>query len=79
MINFVLHPSSWGRASRIQMLSRLIGYMKTHGMADTNKAVASWILSRTASRPDPSKVQETPTGHSETWDPRTHVSARRNR
>ena len=42
MINFVLHPQFVGRASRVQMLSRLIGYMKSHGAwLDTNRAVAS--------------------------------------
>ena len=31
--------------SRVQMLSRLIGYMKSHGAwLDTNRAVASWVL-----------------------------------
>lgn len=45
MINFVLHPQFVGRASRVQMLSRLIGYMKSHGAwLDTNCAVASWVL-----------------------------------
>ena len=45
MINFVLHPQFVGRASRVQMLSRLIGYMKPHGAwLDTNRAVASWVL-----------------------------------
>lgn len=45
MINFVLHPQFVGRASRVQMLSRLIGYMKSHGTwLDTNRAVASWVL-----------------------------------
>lgn len=45
MINFVLHPQFVGRASRVQMLSRLIGYMKSHGAClDTNRAVASWVL-----------------------------------
>ena len=45
MINFVLHPQFVGRASRVQMLSRLIGYMKSHGAwIDTNRAVASWVL-----------------------------------
>ena len=45
MINFVLHPQFVGRASRVQMLSRLIGYMKSHGdWLDTNRAVASWVL-----------------------------------
>ena len=45
MINFVLHPQFVGRASRVQMLSRLIGYMKSHGAwLDTNRAVASWFL-----------------------------------
>ena len=45
MINFVLHPQFVGRASRVQMLSRLIGYMKSHGAwLDTNRAVAYWVL-----------------------------------
>lgn len=45
MINFVLHPQFVGRASRVQMLSRLIGYMKSHGAwLDTNRAVTSWVL-----------------------------------
>ena len=45
MINFVLHPQFVGRASRVQMLSRLIGHMKSHGAwLDTNRAVASWVL-----------------------------------
>lgn len=45
MINFVLHPQFVGRASRVQMLSRLIGYMKSHGAwIGTNRAVASWVL-----------------------------------
>lgn len=45
MINFVLHPQFVGRASRVQMLSRLIGYMKSHGAwLDTNRAVESWVL-----------------------------------
>ena len=45
MIKFVLHPQFVGRASRVQMLSRLIGYMKSHGAwLDTNRAVASWVL-----------------------------------
>ena len=45
MINFVLHPQFVGRASRVQMLSRLIGYMKSHGAwLHTNRAVASWVL-----------------------------------
>ena len=45
MINFVLHPQFVGRASRVQMLSRLIVYMKSHGAwLDTNRAVASWVL-----------------------------------
>ena len=37
---------------------------------------SAWILEQNGFGSDPSKVQETPTGHSETWDPRTHVSAR---
>ena len=45
MINFVLHPQFVGRASRVQMLSRLIGYMKSHGAwLDTNRADAAWVL-----------------------------------
>lgn len=45
MINFVLHPQFIGRASRVQMLSRLISYMKSHGAwLDTNRAVAEWLL-----------------------------------
>ena len=45
MINFVLHPQFVGRASRVQMLSRLIGYMKSHdAWLDTNRSVASWVL-----------------------------------
>ncbi|MCD8083887.1 MAG: hypothetical protein LUE86_10355 [Clostridiales bacterium] len=45
MINFVLHPQFIGRASRVNMLSDLIGYMLAHGAwMDTNYAVASWIL-----------------------------------
>ena len=48
MINFVLHPQFVGRASRVQMLSRLIGYMKSHdAWLDTNRAVASWVLKET--------------------------------
>ena len=40
-----LHPQFVGRASRVQMLSRLIGYRKSHGAwLDTNRAVASWVL-----------------------------------
>lgn len=45
MINFVLHPQFIGRASRVQMLSRLIGYMKTHGAwLTTNRDAAAWVL-----------------------------------
>ena len=45
MINFVLHPQFIGRPSRVQMLSRLIGYMKTHGAwLTTNRDAAKWIL-----------------------------------
>lgn len=45
MINFVLHPQFIGRASRVAMLSELIGYMLAHGAwLDTNQAVASYIL-----------------------------------
>ena len=45
MINFVLHPQFIGRASRVQMLSRLIGYMKTHGAwLATNRDAAAWVL-----------------------------------
>ena len=51
MINFVLHPQFVGRASRVQMLSNLIGYMKSHGAwLDTNRAVASWILNENGFR-----------------------------
>ncbi len=45
MINFVLHPQFIGRASRVNMLSDLIGYMLSHGAwLDTNKAVAQYVL-----------------------------------
>ncbi|HJB08436.1 MAG TPA: polysaccharide deacetylase [Candidatus Enterocloster faecavium] len=45
MINFVLHPQFIGRASRVRMLSRLIGYMKTRGAwLTTNRDAAAWIL-----------------------------------
>lgn len=45
MINFVLHPQFIGRASRVHMLSDLIGYMLAHGAwLDTNYNVASYIL-----------------------------------
>ncbi|MDO5351061.1 MAG: polysaccharide deacetylase family protein, partial [Lachnospiraceae bacterium] len=45
MINFVLHPQFIGRASRVNMLSDLIGYMLAHGAwVDTNYNVASYIL-----------------------------------
>lgn len=82
MINFVLHPQFIGRASRIQMLSRLIGYMKTHGAwLDTNKAVASYLLetygySMIEANNENNKKQDTagadalPIGHSETWHPK---------
>lgn len=63
MINFVLHPQFIGRASRVQMLSRLIGYMKAHGAwMDTNKAVASYLLEQCG-------AEKLPKGHSETWHP----------
>lgn len=45
MINFVLHPQFVGRGQPRAVLSRLIGYMKSHGAwLDTNRAVASWVL-----------------------------------
>ena len=45
MINFVLHPQFIGRASRVNMLSDLIGYMMSHGAwLDTNRAVAQYVL-----------------------------------
>lgn len=45
MINFVLHPQFIGRASRVNMLSELIGYMLSHGAwIDTNRAVAEYVL-----------------------------------
>lgn len=53
MINFVLHPQFIGRASRVAMLSELIGYMLAHGAwLDTNQAVASWILKQTGPWPE---------------------------
>ena len=40
MINFVLHPQFIGRASRVNMLSELIGYMLSHGgWIDTNRGM----------------------------------------
>ncbi|OUN16356.1 polysaccharide deacetylase [Gemmiger sp. An87] len=45
MINFVLHPQFIGRASRVQMLRTLIGYMISRGAwIDTNAAVARHVL-----------------------------------
>ncbi len=45
MINFVLHPQFIGRASRVRMLSRLIGYMKNSGAwLTTNKEAAIWLI-----------------------------------
>ncbi len=45
MMNFVLHPQFMGRASRVQMLSDLIDYMRTGGAwFETNKAVAQYVL-----------------------------------
>ena len=54
MINFVLHPQFIGRASRVNMLSELIGYMLSHGAwIDTNRAVAEYVLeNRDLLRPD---------------------------
>ena len=54
MINFVLHPQFIGRASRVNMLSELIGYMLSHGAwIDTNRAVAEYVLeNRYLLRPD---------------------------
>lgn len=52
MINFVLHPQFIGRASRVNMLSDLIGYMLAHGAwMDTNYAVASYILKQKGLQP----------------------------
>lgn len=52
MINFVLHPQFIGRASRVAMLSQLIGYMLAHGAwLDTNQAVASHILKQMEMEP----------------------------
>ncbi len=52
MINFVLHPQFIGRASRINMLSDLVGYMLAHGAwMDTNYAVASYILKQKGLKP----------------------------
>lgn len=45
MINFVLHPQFIGRASRVQMLRTLIGYMISRGAwIDTNATVARHVL-----------------------------------
>lgn len=45
MINFVLHPQFIGRASRVNMLNDLIGYMLARGAwMDTNYNVASYLL-----------------------------------
>lgn len=45
MINFVLHPQFMGRASRIDMLDDLIGYMLSNGAwIDTNESVARHVL-----------------------------------
>ena len=45
MINFVLHPQFMGRASRINMLSDLIGYMLSRGAwFETNEHVAEYVL-----------------------------------
>ncbi len=45
MMNFVLHPQFIGRASRVNMLGELIGYMLSHGAwMDTNYNVADYIL-----------------------------------
>lgn len=52
MINFVLHPQFIGRASRVNMLSDLIGYMLAHGAwMDTNYQVASYILKQKGLKP----------------------------
>lgn len=52
MMNFVLHPQFIGRASRVNMLSELIGYMLAHGAwMDTNYAVASYILEQRGMKP----------------------------
>lgn len=52
MINFVLHPQFIGRASRVNMLSDLIGYMLAHGAwMDTNYNVASYILKQKGLKP----------------------------
>ena len=54
MINFVLHPQFIGRASRVNMLSELIGYMLSLGAwIDTNRAVAEYVLeNRDLLKPD---------------------------
>lgn len=53
MINFVLHPQFIGRASRVAMLSELIGYMLARGAwLDTNQAVASYILEQAHMQPE---------------------------
>ena len=45
MINFVLHPQFMGRVSRVDMLSDLIGYMKSNGAwIETNENVARYLL-----------------------------------
>lgn len=45
MINFVLHPQFIGRASRVNMLGELIGYMLARGAwITTNQEVAEYIL-----------------------------------
>lgn len=52
MMNFVLHPQFIGRASRVNMLSELIGYMLAHGAwMDTNYNVADYILKERGMKP----------------------------
>ena len=52
MMNFVLHPQFIGRASRVNMLSELIGYMLAHGAwMDTNYNVADYILKQHGMKP----------------------------
>lgn len=52
MMNFVLHPQFIGRASRVNMLSELIGYMLAHGAwMDTNAHVAEYILKERGMKP----------------------------
>lgn len=52
MMNFVLHPQFIGRASRVNMLSELIGYMLAHGAwLDTNAHVAEYILKERGMKP----------------------------